>query len=210
VRLTPALTGRLTYYLARDFGDQLRRGQGYEHLTPSAVIVWLPTPLFPALDELHMVFELRERRRSVAFGAHLAIHVIQLSAVSSGKGSGYDVVERWARFFVGYDDPDTLARLAAEDPIMAVATQTLEEISQDPELRRLALEREDEYRLYRFDLEACREEGRAAALLEQLGVLFGPPTEATQARVRAGSPEELRAWSSRVLRAQRIEDVFGA
>jgi predicted transposase/invertase (TIGR01784 family) len=225
VRLTPALTGRLAFYLARDFGAQLRRGQGYDRLTPSVVIVWLPKPLFPALDGLHSIFELRERRRPVAFGEHLAIHVIQLPALSSGEVSGYDVlVERWARFFVGYDDPATLAQLAAEDPIMAVATETLKEISQDPELRRLALEREDAHRLHRIDLQSCRDEGwaagrddgwaagrddgQAALLLEQLGALFGPLSEATTARVRAGSAEALRTWGLRVLRAQRLEEVF--
>jgi len=239
VRLNPALTGRLVYYVARDFVDQLRRGQDYGRLTPSEVIVWLPKPLFPELvDELHSIFELRERRRGIVFGKHLSIHVLQLSALPSAEVTGYDVlVERWRRFFVGYDDPEALAQLAAEDPIMAVAIQTLKEISQDPEVRRLALEREDERKLHRIDLEACREEGwaegrdagwaegrdagwaegrdagrdegQATLLLEQLGALFGPPAEAIQARVRAGKAEELRAWGLRVLGAKRLDEVFG-
>lgn len=221
VRLTPALTGRLAYYLARDFGDQLRRGQDYARLTPSVVIVWIPKPLLPELEQLHSIFELRERRRPIVFGEHLSIHVIQLSALSSFEATGYDVlVERWARFFVGYDDSETLAQLAAEDPIMAVATQTLKEISQDPELRRLALEREDARKLHRIELEACRDEGRdegwaagrdegrAILLLEQLGALFGPPSEEIRARVRVGTGEELRAWGLRVLGAKRLDDVF--
>ncbi|WP_266215177.1 Rpn family recombination-promoting nuclease/putative transposase [Paraliomyxa miuraensis] len=216
LRLTPFSIGRFTYYLARDFVDQLRRGQGYERLTPSVVIVWLPKPLLPELaDELHSIFELRERRRGIALGRHLSIHVIQLSALPPSQATGYDVlVERWGRFFMGYDDPETLAQLAAEDPIMALATQTLEEISRDPELRRRALEREDARKLHRFDLEACREEGRdegrATLLLEQLGALFGPPSEVVRGRVRAGTAEELRAWGLRVLGAKSLDEVFGA
>ena len=210
VRLNPALLGRFTYYLARDFVNQLRRGQGYELLTPSAVIVWLPEPLLPELEDLHSVFELRERRRGIVLGQYLSVHVIQLSALSTAKATGYDVlVERWGRFFMGYDDPNVLAQLAAEDPIMAVATRTLEEISQDPELRRLALEREDECALYRIELELCREEGQATLLLEQLGALFGPPSAATVARVRAGTAAELRAWGLRVLGARSLDEVFG-
>ncbi|MCX4246830.1 Rpn family recombination-promoting nuclease/putative transposase [Paraliomyxa miuraensis] len=223
LRLTAALTGRLTYYLARDFVDQLRRGEGYERLTPSVVIVWLPKPLLPEIaEDLHSVFELRERRRGIALGQYLSIHVIQPSALSSAKATGYDaIVERWARFFVGYDDPEVLAQLAAEDSIMALATQTLEEISQDPEVRRLALEREDERKLHRMDLAACRAEGwneghdvghdagRATLLLEQLGALFGSPSEAIQARVRAGTAEELRTWGLRVLGAKSLSQVFG-
>jgi predicted transposase/invertase (TIGR01784 family) len=233
VRLSASLTGRLAYYLARDFVDQLRRGKGYDRLTPSAVIVWLPKPLFPELDELHSIFELRERRRSIAFGEHLSIHVLQLSALPSPAETGYDVlVERWGRFFAAYDDPETLAQLAAEDPIMAVATQTLTEISQDPALRRLAIEREDAQALHWIELEACREEGWTAGrdagwtagrdagwtagrdegcamlLLEQLEACFGPPSEATQARVRAGTAEELRAWGLRVLGATSLDEVL--
>ena len=156
--------------------------------------------------------------------------MLQLSALSCAEVTGYDVlVERWRRFFVGYDDPETLAQLGAEDSTMALATQTLKEISQDPELRRRALEREDERRLHRIDLAACREEGWALGrdagwtegrdagrdegqgtlLLEQLGALFGPPSEATRVRVRAGTAEELRAWGLRVLRASRLDEVFG-
>lgn len=233
VRLTPALTGRLSYYVARDFVDQLRRGQDYDHLTPSVLIVWLPKPLFPELEALHSIFELRERRRNIGFGEHLSIHVIQLSALSSAEATGYDaLLERWGRFFVGYDDPNTLAQLAAEDSTMALATQTLKEISQDPELRRRALEREDERALNRIELQACRDEsraegwaeghdegraegraegrdeGRATLLLEQLGALFGSPSEAIRARVRAGTAEELRTWGLRVLRAKSLGEVF--
>jgi len=235
VRLTPDLSGRLAFYVSRDFVDQLRRGQGYERLTSSVVIMWLPRPLLPELaEDLHSIFELRERRRGIALGKHLSVHVIHLCALPSSQATGYDVlVERWGRFFVGYDDPETLAQLAAEDPIMAMAVQTLKEISQDPELRRRALEREDERKLHRIDLAACREEGwaqghdegwaqgrddgwaqgrddgQAALLLEQLGALFGPPSEATLARVRAGTAEELRAWGLRVLGAKSLDEVLG-
>lgn len=210
LRLTPALPGRWAYYLARDFVDQLRRGEDYGLLTPSVVIVWLPRPLLPELaGVLHSTFELRERRRGIALGQHLSIHVIQLSALSPATATGYDaIVERWGRFFVGYDDPEVLARLAAEDPIMAVATQTLKEISQDPELRRRALEREDARKLYRIDLRACRDEAQAELLLEQLGARFGAPSEAIRARVRGGTAEALRTWGLRVLGAKSLADVF--
>lgn len=174
--------------------------------------MWLPQPLLADLvDDLHSIFELRERGRGILLGKHLSIHVIQLSALSSAGATGYDLlVERWGRFFLGYDDPETLARLAAEDPIMALATQTLTEISRDRELRRLALEREDERKLHWNDLQACRDEGRATLLLEQLGALFGVLSEPTSTRVRAGTAEELRIWGLRVLGAKSLDEVFGS
>lgn len=75
------------------------------------MIVWLVEPLFPDIDQLHSVFELRERHTGKSFGDQLAIHVLQLSALSREGATGYDsIVERWARFLVA--DDSELERLA--------------------------------------------------------------------------------------------------
>lgn len=44
VRVPPVLRSRLVYYGARDFTAQLGRGEGYERLTPTVVIVWTLAP----------------------------------------------------------------------------------------------------------------------------------------------------------------------
>ena len=36
--------------MARDYADQLRRGDGYHQLTPTIGIVWLVEPMDPPLD----------------------------------------------------------------------------------------------------------------------------------------------------------------
>ncbi|MCX4245254.1 DUF4351 domain-containing protein [Paraliomyxa miuraensis] len=106
------------------------------------------------------MFEAGERDSRTPFGEELSIHLLQLGApqrqaLSTSEASGYDaVVERWARFFTRYDDPVELERLAAEDPMMALAKQTLEALSRDPEARRRAQRREDDLRLYEIELRA--------------------------------------------------------
>lgn len=168
VRIPPTLRPRLVYYGARDFSAQLARGEGYERLTPTVVIVWTVEPLFPDLDQLHSIFELRERRTHRLFGDQLAIHVLQLGSVGTPSEAEEDArVVRWARFLTARE-LDTLEALAKESPIMSLAKQTLEALSQDPQAQRLARERAEAQIFYRMDLAASREEaereGREAGL----------------------------------------------
>jgi predicted transposase/invertase (TIGR01784 family) len=207
VRLVSALVSRLVYYGTRDYGAQLRRGEGYDQLTPTLTIAWLVDPLFPDIDRLHSIFELRERHTHVLFGDQLQFHVLQLSALSSG-GYAEPRVERWARFLMA-DDAE-LDRLASEDPIMALAKHTLDQLSQDPETRRLAREREEALAVYRMTLAASRAEGKAEVLLTLLGLRFGLIPVETRARVARANLRQLDAWIPRVLTAATLDEVLAA
>jgi predicted transposase/invertase (TIGR01784 family) len=220
VRLVPAQTSRWVYYSARDYADQLDRGDAYDQLTPTVVIAWLVEPLFPEIDRLHSIFELRERHTHTLFSDQLVIHVLQLSTPPSSRPTGYDArVARWARFLTASDDAE-FDQLASEDPIMALAKETLDKLSQDPAARRLAREREDSLKLYRMHLIASRAEGeakgraegeakgRAEVLLELVGLRFGPPSEATRARIEAATFERLDAWVERLLTAESLDQAL--
>ena len=125
-------------------------------------------------------------------------------------------------------------QLAAEDPIMAVAVKTLDELSQDPEIAHLARVRREEERFYQMSLAASRSEGlsegllegerkgllegerkgllagRREMLLEQLEQRFGPLPPTTRTRIDAAASEQLRAWARRVLVANNLEEVLAA
>ncbi len=226
MRTTAALTSRLVYYGARDYADQLNRGDSYHLLTPTIVIVWLVDPLFEALDRLHSVFELRERHTHTLFGDQLAFHVLQLSALSETASMGYARgVERWARFLVAHDDDD-FDRLTAHDPIMSTARQTLESLSLDPATHRLVREREDAIKLHQLDILACQieaeakgraegrakgqAEGRGELLLELLALRFGHPSLRIRTLVGTAGTGQLVQWANRVLTARTIDEVFAA
>ncbi|MEM9457112.1 MAG: hypothetical protein AAGF11_23240, partial [Myxococcota bacterium] len=76
----------------------------------------------------------------------------------------------WARFFMATEDAQ-FDQLAAEDPIMAVAVKTLDELSQDPEIAHLARVRRHEERFYTMSLAASRSEGLSEG--ERKGLLEG-------------------------------------
>jgi hypothetical protein len=150
--------------------------------------------------------------------------------LSLPPATGYDAqVERWARFLTARDDGE-LERLAAEDPIMTLAKDTLVQLSQDPELHWLARDREIGEWLYDNDLAVSRADGEAAGeargesrgesrglvkgqanlLLKQLGLRFGPPSAATRAHVESATAEQLDTWAERVLTAQSIDEVLAS
>jgi predicted transposase YdaD len=53
------------------------------------------------------------------------------------------------------------------------------------------------------------QKGKAEALLQQLGLKFGPISPEIQERVAAADSDRLLEWSGRILTAERLEDVFG-
>lgn len=209
IRPHNALAARLVYYGARDFADQLGRGEDYDLLCPTIVVVWLLAPLLAGSDRLHSIFELRERHTHALFGDQLAIHVLQLGAHLPLHPIGYYCrVVRWARFLTAREDHE-FEQLASEDPIMTIAKETLTALSDDPEARRLARYRADEVKLNKIDILASRIEGKAEILLKQLHVRFGPVSAATRARVQsARRSEQLDVWAERVLTAATIEEIF--
>lgn len=212
VRAVSALKPRLTYYTARDYTTQLRRGDDYHLLTPTNTIVWLAEPLFPTIPRLHSIFSLREHYTHESFGDHLTIHILQLPYLSSTTPTGYAArVHRWARFLTARSDAE-LDQLASEDPIMSLAQRTLHHVSQDPEVQRRADERADAYKLYQIDLLTVRLEGeargRAELLLKLLGLRFGPLSDAVRMRVATAKIEQIDRWAERVLSARSLDDVF--
>ncbi|MCX4239278.1 hypothetical protein [Paraliomyxa miuraensis] len=109
--------------------------------TPTAVVMWLRTPLVPSSGRLHSIFEFSERTSFLPLGDGFEVHAIDLLELSPSGATGDEgKLERWARFFVARDQ-GLLDALAAEDPIMATALRHLDQLSADPELRRLADER---------------------------------------------------------------------
>jgi predicted transposase/invertase (TIGR01784 family) len=219
-RTTPALRSRLVYYATRDHSDQLSPGDGYEELTPTVVIAWLVEPIPELPHRLHTVYGLRAEHTNERFSDQLAIHVLQLSALPAASTMEYATnprVELWARFLAAHTDAD-YDQLASEDPIMAIAKQALDELSQDPVAHRMSRERADAVKLYQMDLVAwgakaraeALAEGRAGLLLKQLTRRFGPLTDATRARVQSASIEQLETWAERILDALALDEVLAS
>jgi predicted transposase/invertase (TIGR01784 family) len=208
MRATAALRSRLVFQATRDYSSQPVRGGRYEDLTPTAVVVWLVEPLFPSLGRLHSTFELFEQSTHTPIGDAFALHVLQLSEISRSPRTSEDArAHRWARFLTAQTDAE-FEQLASDDPIMSLAKKTLETLSQDPDVQRRAREREDARALYEIDLATSKRLGKAELLLELLGERFGPPSEATRARVTAATSKQLDTWAKRIFTATTLDEML--
>lgn len=159
----PFLAGRFLYYAARDFSEQLPRGGDYADLTATVSVLWVDARLFPEERRFHLRFELLETTTGAPYSDHLTLHVLQLPEIPVYSAPDLTAPERalrnWGRFFGAKSDEDR-AELAREDATMATAVEALEHLSQDPEARRLAREREDSVLLYELEKRFHRREGR--------------------------------------------------
>jgi hypothetical protein len=70
------------------YSGQLTRGADYDRLTATVVVAWLVQPLFPLHDRLWFTFELRDRHVPLLLSDHIAIHVLQLSALRPSPRAG--------------------------------------------------------------------------------------------------------------------------
>ncbi len=220
-RIPESLASRLVYYAARDYADQLNRGDQYHLLTPTIGITWLTKPLALGLDRFHSVFELRERHTHTRWGDQLALHILQLPhhRTQSPTNRYTASVHRWARFFKARSTAE-FRQLASEDPTMSIAHQTLQHLSMDPQARRMARDRADEAKLYEIDMAMTRAaghtegqalgelHGRVTMLLKLLEQRFGSPPPSLLAHLQTASPAQLDAWAQRLLSASTVDDVF--
>lgn len=170
-----------------------------------------------------MLFELRERYSHDQFSDHLSIHLLQLSKLKPTRHCEDARLHRWARFLAAKNDAQ-FEQLAAEDPIMKLAKQTLERLSQDPETLRKTWERQEALMLYNRSLAAGEAKakakwlaegmakgmakGMAHALLDLLGVRFGRLADQSRARIEVATVEQLGVWTKRVLTAKTLDEVF--
>ncbi len=236
VQVTGRLKSRLVYYGCRNFTQQLVRGDDYEELLPSVVVVWMVEPLFPEAEAFHSVYELRERRTGRPFSADLGIHVLELSKLglaAGPAGEGYEELARqWGQLFLAKTELE-LARIAEQNETMSEAVKALYETSADPEVAAVALRRDESRKFYQIDLalsrregrEEGREEGRSAG--EQEGLERGRQRQrvtlgkqlrlrfqleslpsAVEQRLEAATSDELSLWAERIFSATTLDDVF--
>jgi predicted transposase/invertase (TIGR01784 family) len=209
MRVVKGLKPRLAYYAAKDLSSALARGQGYDELTPTVVIVWLGQRIFHRDPEhLHRIFELRERQTGELLGEHLAIHVLQLEDFEGPTETPIkQALDRWARFFLAESEAE-LSRIAQGDKQMEDAVETLKQLSQDREIARLAEQREDEIRFYQMDLTRERREGKAEMVEKFLRSRFGDLDSDIRDRIARASEAELDRLANRILSAATLSEVF--
>lgn len=145
----------------------------------------------------------------------LEIHMVELPKAPLPDTDDDTALARWARF-LGTADQGEREALAMSDPVLAKDNEVLKQLSADPEVQRLAQEREEAFLLYQFELETARREAREQGLEQGQRQLvlrlflrrFGDVTDHVRARVEAASPEQLERWADAIFQAESLESLL--
>lgn len=95
-----AFPERALYYWARLHQSQLRKGKDFRLIRPTIAVCFVNTPLFPEIDDFHLVFELRERKRRTLFTDQIAVHILELTKFNKTADELKTPLDRWL-FFCG-------------------------------------------------------------------------------------------------------------
>lgn len=168
------LPPRLLFYWARHFSSQLPRGAAYRELVPLRFIVWSVRPILPTAPIFHETFDVVGRRSRALFAPHLELHLLDLSRLPSADAAADARVLRWARF-LALDDDEQASLLAQEDPIMSLAVNKLQDLSRDPDARRIADARERDLLAHGHVIASAVRRGRdeGFALGKEEGIALG-------------------------------------
>lgn len=176
----PGTAERFIYYWARNFVDTIVRGDDYTLLRPCISILWFKVPFLKAL-RFHSTFVAADLESREVLSPVFELHVLELSKLQLATADRQAKLERWARFLRA-TTVEELQQLAHEDPIMNTAKKVLEDLSLDPEARRIARDRETAVLMHRHLMAASREEGRAEGRAE--GIAEGEAKGLVEGEVR--------------------------
>ena len=163
--------GRILYYWAGLYRQQLGEGDGYERLRPAVSICLLNQTLFPAVEAYHLAFGLFASAHKVCLTDHIQIHLLELPKFRGGLEELHSPLEKWLYFFQHAEtmEVDGLPSAFGE-PVYRRAAREFEMLTKD------ALEREryesrqkairDQMSLLREAQEQGRDEGRQVGLQE--------------------------------------------
>jgi len=230
---TTGFRKRILYYWSRLHQSQLQAGEFYKQLAPTISIAVLAYEEFKNTpDEVHSIFELRERSTAELFLPDMQLHFIELPKYDRWKKKQEQELEKdlrstsqqpqshldqWIQFFKINNLSETQTQKLLEEPIMSKAFNALEEISNDPESKALAELREKA----RINLHIITSEAKAAAKAEgievgkaegkaegiEIGVTKGK-AEGIEIGVAKGKAENIRRMSEKGYPANEIARVF--
>ena len=140
-----AFRERALYYWAKLYTRKLRRGRNYDKLTKTVSVLFLGYDEFKG-ERFHSTFKPQEIHTREVFSDAMEIHTIELQKLpeppspSSGPEGEAELVA-WSRFFKASSEEE-MRRIAEGHPGMVRATEILDRLSEDEQVRELARRRE--------------------------------------------------------------------
>lgn len=158
---------RALYYLAKVYGDQLKKGEDYGELMPVIGIHLLNFEWSP-LPKARWYFTLRDdEMHDVVLTHALQLHMVELSKAEklrTGQAGPNSVFDDWVDFFTHWNEEKIMATITHEPIKQALAE--LQRLSGDEDSRRAAFVRERALIEERSELRAAERRGEQRKSIE--------------------------------------------
>jgi len=206
---------RSVYYMARALGEQLKQGEGYNHIQPVIGIHLMDFDLFAEPEQALWEFELRDRQRpGVVLNRCLQLNLVELPKADRLRSRISPVLAQWITYFEHFREERVMQQI--QHPPIQKAYQHLHALSGDELARREAFVRERALRdemTEKAEAEARgeargRAEGQMSLLVSLLRAKFGELPPSVGERLQTAQADQLEHWGKRVLFAQTLDQVF--
>lgn len=148
---TEQIIERLLSYWARMYVEKLKRGDEYTKLKRTICILILDDKIekFKKIEKSRTKWQIREENeRSIILTKDLELHILELpKAIEEYDRNPKDKIMQWMKFINNPNDKE-VENIMKQNQNIKEANDTLEELSQDEELRRVAFLKERARRDY--------------------------------------------------------------
>lgn len=191
VRAQEFWSARALSYLARTYGNQLKRGDGYGELMP-VIGIHLLNFTWSDLPKARWCFSMRDdEKHHVVLTSMLQLHMIELSKAEklrAGQAGPNSAFDDWVAFFNNWNKEQIMATITHE-PVKQALTE-LRRLSSDEESQRAAFVRERALRDEHTELQAAERRGRIETALNLLRMT--QLDDATIAKAASLTEDEVR------------------
>ena len=176
----PAFPNRMLDYWAESFSSQLKSGMEYAELRQVLSIILSDFRIFPQLENIHNIFEIRAREKpSFVMSDAFQMHVLRVFEVREGDPAKQSLLCRdlrdWLLFFAhgGKLSEAEMSNITDNNPVIQEVYCEMQRFYSNPEAREKARQRRRFLVDFNLGMTASEAKGQARTILFYLQRRFG-------------------------------------
>ena len=169
----PGFSNRMLLQWGDTYSAQLRSGDDFTKLASVKSVVVTDFPIFPELQDIHTIFEIRARENpKVLLSDHFQMNFLRLGDLRKRQLEGlqvlYNGLQHWVNFFLfgATATEDRMSQLVENNQVVMTAYREFQRFTADAEMRDLERRRRRFVEDQRIYVDAARSEGKAEGIAE--------------------------------------------
>ena len=153
---------RILYYWSTNYSKLLKKGEGYEDLTPVISINLLNFNLNKKDSNVHSCYMIYDTKNKRLLSDHLQIHIIELKKFKFKDKSLTKDLNYWLGFFTTKDMEEYMSEIVKEKPIMEEAHKRYNNFIRS----RLMMSEYEKKEIYQYDKQIMLKDERREGIKE--------------------------------------------